>query len=67
MPKGYGVGGWSKKRVVVRKNERDLPNSLPNGVSSTKSQCDNITALTYPILIALFVMYICSHIQFTCG
>lgn len=38
MPKGHGVGGWNKKRVVVRKNERDLPNSLPNGVSSTKSQ-----------------------------
>jgi hypothetical protein len=46
MPKGYGIGGWSKRRVVVCKNESDLPNSLPNGVSSTKSRLHDITALT---------------------
>lgn len=62
-PKGYGVGGWNKKRVVVRKNERDLPSSLPNGVSSTKSQRDNITALTYPTHSTLLVMrVVCMYV-----
>lgn len=66
MPKGYGVGGWNKRRVVVRKNERDLPSSLPNAVSATKSR-DNITALTYPTHITLLVMNICSPILFMYG
>jgi hypothetical protein len=35
MPKGHGIGGWSKKRVVVRKNERDLPEwSFVNEITS---------------------------------
>lgn len=67
MPKGHGVGGWNKKSVVVRKNAGDLPSSLPNGVSATKSQRDNITALTYPTHITLLVIHICSPNLFMYG